>query len=69
MHSDFSLNSTSKISNFKLLVHPIEQDIPYFEQDMSGQNKSVRDRELVSRKAEHLSITDGIFWSMYFNQR
>ena len=32
-----------------LLIHPIAYD-------RSGQNKSVRDEELISRKAEHLSI-------------
>ena len=47
--------------NFKLLIHPIGQD-------RSGQKKSVRDKELISRKAEHLSITDGIFWSMYLTK-
>ena len=55
------MHSKSKISNFKLLVHPIEQDIFYFGQDMNGQKKLVRDKELISRKAEHFSIADGIF--------
>ena len=51
------MDSKSEISNIKLLVHPIDWDIFYFEQDVSGKKKSVRDEELISRKAEHVSIT------------
>ena len=48
--------SKSEMSNFKLLFHPIGQD-------RSGPNKSVRDKELISKKAEHLSITFGQYIS------
>ena len=52
---------------------PSERILSYSGQDMSGQNKSARDKELICRKAEHLSVTDGftdgISWSMCFNQK
>ena len=59
------MHSNSKISNFK----PWNRIFSYFGQYASGQKKSVRDKKIISKKEEHLLITDGIFWSKYFNQR
>ena len=41
------------------LIHPIGHD-------RSGQNKWVRDEELISRKAEHLSTTNDL--TVHFGQ-
>ena len=62
------MHSKSEISNFKLLVHPIEHDI-YLVRIIRERTKEVRAQELISRKAGHLSIINGILSSMCFNQR
>ena len=54
--------------NFKLLVDPIVQDF-LFRTRRKQTEESVCDKELTSRKAESIQLSDGIFWSMYFNQK
>ena len=55
--SVFSEN-TERVKKSVQLIYPIRLD-------RSRQKKSMRNKELLSRKAEHLTIVKCIFWSMY----